>query len=99
MEHNDIPCKTCILLAICRLKTYTEMILKCERLLGLLYYGSGTTFERLQVSNRTIKFGRYLKQLYKIMKPTQWYTKVGEHGYSPMSNENKGIYHYDDYKK
>ncbi len=66
-----IPCKDCLVLAVCRNKTYTKLVFGCS-VLDKMLYRSRPGMLRTSV-NRNIDFGRILVEVDRLMGTNHWH--------------------------
>ena len=68
MANTKCPCEECILLAICRYKSYRLLVNGCSLLSSLLYKGSPIDLLRYE------DFMQIIQNVEKILEPIEWYT-------------------------
>jgi len=66
-DKETIACENCLLLAACRLKSYSDMIELCDH----LYYELYTT-RPLRPTSRCMDFDKRIYVLEKALNPVAW---------------------------
>jgi len=62
-----IPCKHCLLIPICRHKTYSSVVIDCKIMYDMLYEQNDQEFDTIRPD-----FGKIIKQMSEIIKPVYW---------------------------
>ena len=62
-----VPCKDCVLIAICRNKLFDELINDCKLLLDALYFDKTTPG-----GNRSVHYGDKLNMVQDVLNPEHW---------------------------
>lgn len=81
-----IPCKSCLLVPICRNKEYTPLMDDCSLICNLLY-----SHKMSDVRYRKEQWEENLKELERILQPTLWEIKTMDFTKTPFI---KIIFHY-----
>ena len=62
-----IPCEDCILIPVCRHKTYDFLFIDCHKLFDKLY-----STRVLDMNYRETHYKQLIKEVQKTLKPSRW---------------------------
>jgi len=68
---NKCPCKECIILAMCRHKSYRTLVIECSLLEKFLYGKKGNYFHGV-INERYLEFVKRQNITSSIMKSKKW---------------------------
>lgn len=77
---ETIPCKQCLVLAICRNKPFDTMLKDCHHMLRLLYF-----INTDKPGNRAKNFNELITSMEEHLKPTSWYTEITDDGFANIN--------------
>ena len=76
-----IPCRDCLIIPICREKTYRKLMTECSRVENYFYFPHGSPPSR---GYRRYLFNREISELVKILNAKKWRV-VQEEGYKGVT--------------
>jgi hypothetical protein len=74
---SEIPCKLCLVLPICRNKTYGQMLMQCHKAYNYLYTKEGK-YQIISKVNRKEDFEKNIKEMERTICPIYWRTATSE---------------------
>ena len=88
-----IPCKDCILIAICRHKNFRPMLYECEPLRNILYrpwvIKNGVRNTQIDTRLRADDFMENVTEVESIIKPVRWQALVLHDGFASITQRQE----------
>lgn len=86
IKITRIPCLGCVLMAVCRYKTYEKMVEDCSLVKSILYK-QNDDYPTISRGSRTREFKSVVLKIQDIVKPVKWKTTIHYGGFTIVNKE------------